>query len=70
MSDKIFGVDFENDEVVLFSGQRLPVVNWYDFKSNECSKDKADALVFQTPAPDSHWIGLIIDHVTTSEVWH
>jgi hypothetical protein len=47
---KVFGVDRDTAEVVVFSGDRYPVEAWYDPLGNECEGPTAVICVFKGPA--------------------
>jgi hypothetical protein len=46
---ELFGVDRPAQEVVCLSGDRYPVVAWYDPLGNQCDEPKAAVCVFQGP---------------------
>ncbi len=44
---QVFGIDFEEREIIFFDGSRAKVETWYDPLGRECEPKAARAVTFQ-----------------------
>jgi hypothetical protein len=65
---QVFGIDFEQDEVVMFNGARYAIADWYNPLGNKTGKAKASACVFQ--GPRKMWFAVYLDDYLRATVRH